>query len=40
MRQGELDFAGVKMFYQQDRNVFSPAQVMRLRPVPSVVIYQ
>jgi hypothetical protein len=40
MRQRELDFAGVKMFYKQDQNVFSPAEIMRLRPVPSVVIYQ
>ena len=40
MRQRELDFAGVKMFYKQDQNVFSPAQIMNLRPVPSVVIYQ
>jgi hypothetical protein len=40
MRQRQLDYAGVKLFYQQDRNLFSPADVMRLSPVPAVVIYQ
>ena len=40
MRQRELDFAGVKLFYGQDRGLFSPAEVMRLKPVPAVVIYQ
>lgn len=40
MRQRELDFAGVKMFYRQDQDMFAPADVMKLRPAPSVVIYQ
>jgi len=35
-----LQFAGVKLFYDQDPGMFSPEQVMRLDPVPSVVIYQ
>jgi hypothetical protein len=39
-RQRELPFAGVKLFYRQDVNLFEPAQVMGLRPTPSVVIYQ
>ena len=39
MRQ-PLAFAGIKLFYRQDTNLYSPAQVMALRPVPSVVIYQ
>jgi hypothetical protein len=40
MRQRPLDFAGIKLFYTIDTNLFSPAQVMQLRPVPSVVVYQ
>ena len=39
-RQCALPFAGFKLFYQQDTNLFSPADVMRLTPVPSVVVYQ
>ncbi len=35
-----LAYAGIKLFYQQDQNLFSPAQVMQLTPTPSVVIYQ
>jgi hypothetical protein len=40
MRQGELDFAGIKLFYKLDKQLFSPEQIMALRPMPSVVIYQ
>jgi hypothetical protein len=40
MRQRELEFAGMKLFYRQDTGLFTPEQVMRLTPVPSVVIYQ
>jgi hypothetical protein len=40
MRQRALDFAGIKLFYTIDTGLFSPEQVMRLTPVPSVVIYQ
>jgi hypothetical protein len=40
MRQYALPFAGIKLFYRQDTGLFTPAQVMELRPVPSVVIYQ
>jgi hypothetical protein len=40
MRQASLPFAGFKLFYRQDTNLFEPADVMRLTPVPSVVIYQ
>jgi hypothetical protein len=35
-----LPFAGIKLFYKQDVNLFSPAQVLALTPRPSVVIYQ
>ena len=40
MRQWKLDFAGIKLFYSQDTNLFSPEQVMSLNPVPSVIIFQ
>lgn len=39
-RQGRFPFAGFKLFYQQDSQLYSPAQVMALTPVPAVVIYQ
>jgi len=39
-RQCAFPFAGFKLFYEQDTNLLSPAQVMRLMPTPSVVIYQ
>jgi hypothetical protein len=40
MRQFALPFAGLKLFYRQDTNVFAPADVMQFVPLPSVVIYQ
>jgi hypothetical protein len=40
MRQGPLDFAGIKLFYRQDTGIFSPREVMSLVPTPSVVVYQ
>ena len=40
MKQGALEFAGIKLFYKQDTNLYSPKQVMALTPRPSVVIYQ
>jgi hypothetical protein len=39
MRQ-PLPFAGIKLFYRQDQGLFTPAEVMKLHPVPDVVIYQ
>lgn len=39
-RQFAFPFAGFKLFYRQDTDLFTPADVMRLDPVPSVVIYQ
>ena len=33
-------FMGVKLFYKQDTNLFTPADVMALKPSPAVVIYQ
>ncbi|TAK35406.1 MAG: hypothetical protein EPO21_06030 [Chloroflexota bacterium] len=38
--QKPLQFAGVKLFYDQDPGLFTPQDVMGLTPVPSVVIYQ
>lgn len=38
--QRPLAFAGIKLFYKQDVNLFSPAQVLALKPRPSVVIFQ
>ena len=40
MRQFALPFAGFKLFYRQDTNLFDPSAVMQLTPVPSVIIYQ
>jgi hypothetical protein len=39
MRQ-PLAFAGIKLFYRQDANLFTPAQVLALEPSPAVVVYQ
>jgi len=39
MRQ-PLAFAGIKLFYQQDHNLFTPAQVLALTPSPAVIVYQ
>jgi hypothetical protein len=35
-----LAYAGIKLFYRQDTNLFSPAQVLKLTPQPSVIVYQ
>jgi hypothetical protein len=35
-----LQFPGIKLFYKQDVGLFSPAEVMALKPAPAVVIYQ
>lgn len=40
MRQRQLDFAAMKLFYRIDAGLFTPKQVMALTPTPSVVIYQ
>jgi hypothetical protein len=40
MQQGQLEFVGIKLFYRQDTVLFTPAQVMGLVPLPSVVVYQ
>jgi hypothetical protein len=40
MRQRPLEFAGIKLFYKEDTNLFAAADVMTLRPEPAVIIYQ
>lgn len=40
MNQGELEFSGIKLFYDQDPGMFTPQEVMDMKPTPSVVIYQ
>jgi hypothetical protein len=40
MRQGLLDYAGIKLFFRQDTDLFTPGDVLALRPAPAVVIYQ
>jgi hypothetical protein len=40
MRQGQLDYAGFKIFYDQDTNRFSPEEVLDLDPKPVVISYQ
>ena len=40
MRQGQLAYAGIKIFYRQDVDPLSPSQVMALRPTPSIIVYQ
>lgn len=37
---GGAQFTGFKLFYKKDDPLLSPAQVMSLKPVPDVVIYQ
>jgi hypothetical protein len=36
----QLEFAGIKLFYQEDTNLLPAADVMKLRPEPAVIIYQ
>ena len=31
---------GFKLFYEEDTNLFTPRQVLRLRPPPDVVVYE
>jgi hypothetical protein len=33
-------FNGFKLFYQEDLNLMNPAQVLRLRPEPDLVVYE
>lgn len=40
IRQRALEFAGIKLFYNEDTNLFAAKDVMTLRPEPAVIIYQ
>ena len=35
-----VQFAGIKLFYKNDKPVMPPAEILALEPKPSVVIYQ
>ncbi len=40
IRDQPVQFAGIKLFYQQDHPIFTPQQAIGLTPTPFVVIYQ
>ncbi len=40
IRREPVQYAGIKLFYKNDRPIMTPREVMRLVPGPSVVIYQ
>jgi hypothetical protein len=40
IRYEPVQFAGIKLFYKNDRPLMTPREVLRLVPGPSVVIYQ
>ena len=40
VRQAPGFHRGYKLFYSEDTNLMTPAQVMRLQPRPDVVIYE
>ncbi len=40
MRDQRVQFAGFKLFYQQDAPVMTPQQVLALDPIPDLIIYQ
>ncbi|MBI2953953.1 MAG: LysM peptidoglycan-binding domain-containing protein [Chloroflexi bacterium] len=35
-----VQFAGIKLFYREDVDLMTPGQVMQLKPIPDMVIYQ
>jgi hypothetical protein len=35
-----VEYAGIKLFYKNDKPMLSPADVLKLEPVPRVIIYQ
>lgn len=40
MDQKQLEYSGIKLFYDQDTELFAPADALQIDPIPSVVIYQ
>ncbi len=39
-RRGRARHNGFKLFYEEDTNLLRPAQVLRLRPAPELVVYE
>lgn len=40
IRKEPVQFAGIKLFYKNDKPIMTPAEALKLQPGPSVVIYQ
>ncbi len=40
IRREPVEFAGIKLFYKNDRPIMTPSETLKLQPGPSVVIYQ
>lgn len=40
VRDDPVEFAGVKLFYRQDKPLMTAAEILALQPAPDVVIYQ
>ncbi len=40
VRDEPIEFAGVKLFYRQDKPLMSAAEILALRPAPDLIIYQ
>ena len=40
VREGDVPFGGIKLFYDQDRPLMQPEEVVDLNPAPDYVIYQ
>jgi hypothetical protein len=40
VRDGEVPFGGIKLFYDQDKPLMQPAEVVELDPSPDFVMYQ
>ncbi|HEX2780577.1 MAG TPA: hypothetical protein VHM30_13815, partial [Gemmatimonadaceae bacterium] len=40
VRQRPVQYYGIKLFYKNDKPIFTPADVMRLLPIPQYIQYQ
>ena len=40
VRDEPVEFAGVKLFYKQDKPLMTPAEILALNPSPDLIIYQ
>jgi len=36
----EIEYNGIKLFYKQDQPLLTPEEIMKLEPIPDVVVYQ